>query len=195
MLINPGDRDSVVASRIMEGRVSLEKKEFRNALRIFNVIKSIDRNYPEIDTLIARANEGIREAKDADLIPADRAEIERRFRAGMNLYQRGGRENVQQALVNFRWVVQRDPGNIRAIVTVNKIESELRIGAPVIDRGQALTPRQRELVNMYYYNGINHYTNNNFQKAIEEWRKVLTIDPGNVKARNNIRKVLAFMER
>ncbi len=58
-----------------------------------------------------------------------------------------------------------------------------------------LTAKQRELVNKYYYNGINYYTNNNFQKAIEEWRKVLAIDPGNVKARNNIRKVLAFMER
>jgi lipopolysaccharide biosynthesis regulator YciM len=51
------------------------------------------------------------------------------------------------------------------------------------------------MVNKYYYNGINYYTNNNFEKAIQEWRKVLTIDPGTVKARNNIRKVLAFMQR
>ncbi|MBN2079221.1 MAG: tetratricopeptide repeat protein [Spirochaetes bacterium] len=195
MMMNPGEKDRVVAMRIMEGRERMEKKDFRNALRIFNTIKSIDRNYPEIDTLIARANAGLREAGTADLAPGDRDEIERRFRAGMNLYQRGGRDNIQQALGHFRWVAQKDPGNVRAVVTVNKIESELRIGAPQAERRDTLTPRQRELVNRYYYNGINHYTNNNFQKAIEEWRKVLTIDPGNVKARNNIRKVLAFMER
>ena len=58
-----------------------------------------------------------------------------------------------------------------------------------------LTEKQRELVNKYYNNGIIYYTSNNFQKAMQEWRKVLAIDPGNIKARNNIRKVLAFMER
>ncbi len=195
MMMNPGEKDRVVATRIMEGRERMEKKDFRNALRIFNTIKSIDRNYPEIDILIAQANAGLRDAGAAELAPGERDEIERRFRVGMNLYQRGGRENIQQALGHFRWVAQRDPGNVRAVVTVNKIESELRIGVPAAERQDTLTPRQRELVNRYYYNGINHYTNNNFQKAIEEWRKVLTIDPGNVKARNNIRKVLAFMER
>ena len=113
----------------------------------------------------------------------------------MNLYEMGGKENIEKALAQFRWVVQRDPANIKAIITVNKIESQLRIGVGEAERQQVLTAKQREMVNKYYYNGINYYTNNNFDKAIQEWRKVLAIDPGNVKARNNIRKVLAFMQR
>lgn len=196
LMINPENKDNVVATRIMEGRAYMDKKDFRNALRIFNIIKSIDRNYPGLDNLIAQANAGMKEtAAGGDLTPADRAELNRRYDIGMNLYQMGGKDNIEKALAQFRWVVQKDPTNIKAVVTVNKIESQLRIGGAEVDRGQMLTAKQRELVNKYYYNGINYYSNNNFQRAIEEWRKVLAIDPGNVKARNNIRKVLAFMER
>ncbi|HNW29067.1 MAG TPA: tetratricopeptide repeat protein [Spirochaetota bacterium] len=196
LMINPDNKDNVVATRIMEGRGYMDKKDFRNALRIFNIIKSIDRNYPGLDNLIAQANAGMKDAAaGGDLTPADRAELNRRYDIGMNLYQMGGKDNIEKALAQFRWVVQKDPTNVKAVVTVNKIESQLRIGGAEVDRGQMLTAKQRELVNKYYYNGINYYSNNNFQRAIEEWRKVLAIDPGNVKARNNIRKVLAFMER
>lgn len=195
LMTNPTDKDSVVAARIMEGRGYLDKKDYRNALRIFNIIKSIDRNYPGLNNLIAQANTGIREIETGNVPPADRNEINRRFQIGMNLYEIGGKENIEKALAQFRWVVQRDPANIKAIITVNKIESQLRIGVGEAERQQVLTAKQREMVNKYYYNGINYYTNNNFDKAIQEWRKVLAIDPGNVKARNNIRKVLAFMQR
>lgn len=195
LMINPTDKDNVVATRIMEGRGYLDKKDYRNALRIFNIIKSIDRNYPGLDNLIAQTNNGIREVEAGNLTPADRTEINRRFQIGMNLYEMGGKENIEKALAQFRWVAQRDPANIKAVITVNKIESQLRIGVGEGERLQVLTLKQREMVNKYYYNGINHYTNNNFDKAIQEWRKVLAIDPGNVKARNNIRKVLAFMQR
>lgn len=196
LMINPDNKENVVASRILEGRSYLDKKDYRNALRIFNIIKSIDRNYPGLDNLIAQANTGMKDtAPGADITPADRAEVNRRYDIGMNLYQMGGKENIEKALAQFRWVVQKDPTNVKAVITVNKIESQLRIGVGEGDRQQMLTAKQRELVNKYYYNGINYYSNNNFQRAIQEWRKVLAIDPGNVKARNNIRKVLAFMER
>lgn len=196
LMINPNNKENVVATRIMEGRGYLDKKDYRNALRIFNIIKSIDRNYPGLDNLIVQANTGMKETAAAgDLTPADRAELNRRYDIGMNLYQMGGKDNIEKALAQFRWVVQKDPTNVKAVVTVNKIESQLRIGGGEVERQQLLTAKQRELVNKYYYNGINYYSNNNFQRAIEEWRKVLAIDPGNVKARNNIRKVLAFMER
>ncbi|MBN2159695.1 MAG: tetratricopeptide repeat protein [Spirochaetes bacterium] len=195
LMLNPSDKNSVVAARVLEGKEYMEKKDYRNAARIFNIIKSIDRNYPGIDNLIAQAANGLRDVEEGNLSPADRAEINRRYQTGMNLYQRGGKENIAKALAHFRWVAQKDPTNVKAVVTVNKIEAQLRVGVGEVERQQTLTAKQRELVNKYYYSGINYYTNNQFDRAIQEWRKVLTIDPGNIKARNNIRKVLAFMQR
>jgi tetratricopeptide (TPR) repeat protein len=192
--INPDSKARLVAERLLDGKRSLDGKDYRSALKTFNIIKSIDRNYPGIDNLIAEATGGLARAAAVNLTAADEAELTRRYQAGLELYQRGGKDNIQKALAQFRIVVQKDPSNIKAAVVVNKIESELRIGGEG-ERAQVLTDRQRELVNRYYYSGINYYTNNNFSKAVQEWRKVLVIDPGNVKARNNIRKVLAFMER
>ncbi len=64
-MINPDNKENVVASRVLEGRAYLEKKDYRNALRTFNIIKSIDRNYPGLDNLIAQANAGMKEAEAA----------------------------------------------------------------------------------------------------------------------------------
>jgi tetratricopeptide (TPR) repeat protein len=192
--INPDSKARLVAERLLEGKRSMDRKDYRAALKTFNIIKSIDSNYPGVDNLIAEATTGLNREVAGSLTAADAGELNRRYQAGLELYQRGGKENILKALAQFRIVVQKDPNNIKAAVVVNKIESELRIGGEG-ERAQALTDRQRELVNRYYYSGINYYTNNNFPKAVQEWRKVLVIDPGNVKARNNIRKVLAFMER
>ncbi len=38
-------------------------------------------------------------------------------------------------------------------------------------------------INTYYSSGLKHYEQNNFQAAIGEWNKVLTIDPNHEKAR------------
>ncbi|MGQ9844470.1 MAG: tetratricopeptide repeat protein [Spirochaetota bacterium] len=61
--------------------------------------------------------------------------------------------------------------------------------------GKKLTPRQQELVREYYFKGINYYSNNKFELAITEWRKVLAIDPNHEKAKNNIKKCLILLGR
>ncbi len=195
LMINPENRENVVAARVLEGKGYLDRKNYRNALRTFTIIKSIDREYPDLNNLIAQAAAGLKEAEAGNLAPAARADNERRYQAAMNLYQAGGKDNIEKALGQLRLVVRTDPMNAKAAITVNKIESQLRIGGGEIRQGPMLTEKQRELVNRYYNNGIFYYSSNNFPRAVQEWRKVLAIDPGNIKARNNIRKVLAFMER
>jgi lipopolysaccharide biosynthesis regulator YciM len=55
--------------------------------------------------------------------------------------------------------------------------------------------RQKELIRKYYFRGINYYSSNKFEKAISEWRKVLAIDPGHQKSKNNIRKCLILLRK
>ena len=67
----------------------------------------------------------------------------------MNLYQAGGKENIEKALAQLRWVVRNDPTNVKAAITVNKIESQLRIGGGEIRQGpdaDGETARAREQV-------------------------------------------------
>ena len=83
-----------------------------------------------------------------------------------------------------------------ALIYINKIEAQLRVGSPVVSKTiKKLTSKQKRLVKVHYFKGINYYFNNSFDRAISEWRKVLAIDPAHEKAKLNIRKCLVLLKR
>jgi tetratricopeptide (TPR) repeat protein len=192
--ISPTEQQALVERQVNNARDYLKNKQYRNALAVLEIVQNVDKNYPGLVGLFAQAREGIKEAREGKAaVPADRADMDRRYQVGMQLYQVGGKDNIEKALNEFRFIVARDPGNVKAVILVNKIEAQLRLGRPEVDTAKRITPQQQEMANRLYYSGINYYSNNNFKKAVEEWRKVLAIDPDNVKAKNNIRKVLSLM--
>lgn len=191
--LNPKAYNEFSKRIIDEGLDLLKERKNEQALGKFELIKTISPNYPDIDKHIARARV-VPERKVAGNVTPE--EVEGRYRMGMEFYRKGDRESLQKALDQFRWIAARDPNYVKALINMNKIETQLRIGReadePVLRR---LTDDQQQLVRMHYFKGINYYSNNDFNKAIEEWRKVLVIDPNHDKARNNIRKCLILLER
>jgi tetratricopeptide (TPR) repeat protein len=194
--LKPEQREIMVKKFIDEGEAFLKKREYRNAYRRFELVRSIEPDYPDIKNLLARAERGQSYSGASAVAQEDIQEIERRFNLGMAYYQRGGEDNIKKALVELRWVAGKDPNNIKAVVSVNKIEAQLRVGTSTAKAGGSkLTPEQESLVRKYYYSGINYYSNNDFKRAIAEWRKVLAIDPSHDRAKNNIRKTLVLHAR
>ena len=192
--INPKAFNEFSERYIADGRAFLKDKNFRLALQKFEMIKSIQANYPGIDALIATAKTGIGTKAPANVnVPVE--EIERRTRLGIDYYRKGGEDNMKLALQQFKWINTNDPENTNALIYMNKIESQLRVTAGEPAAAQKLNPRQQRLVSTYYNKGINYYFNNKFDQAIGEWRKVLAIDPTNEKAKMNIRRCLALLKR
>ncbi|MCL1864295.1 MAG: hypothetical protein FWF73_00600 [Spirochaetes bacterium] len=194
--LNPDNSDAVIKRIISEGEKLLKNKEYRSAYRKFDIVRSTYPNYPEIQNLIKKAEmDNLYGATGAQpLTQSDITDIETRYNLGMAYYQKGGEENIKRALVELRWVAAKDPNNIKAVVAVNRIESQLRSGTgSETGGGRKLTAEQEALVRKHYFNGINYYSNNDFNKAIAEWRKVLAIDPNHTNAKNNIRKCLALL--
>jgi tetratricopeptide (TPR) repeat protein len=192
--LNPATGDAIVKKMFTEGEDLLKKKEYTNAYRKFALVKSIYPDYPDIDNFLKRAEREQSYSGTASLTQEDKDDIERRYNLGMSYYQKGGDDNVKKALVELRWVASKDPNNTKAVVAVNKIEAQLRIGSSAAKSGGSkLTPEQEALVRKYYYSGINYYSNNDFKRAIAEWRKVVAIDPNHTRAKNNIRKCLALL--
>ena len=190
--LNPGSYKRFSSETIEEGKKLLNDRKYREALKKFELIYSISPDYVGLESLIEQAKGGLKTGTPSGV---SRAEINRRYRTGLNYYQRGGKDNLERALQEFRWIVARDPDNTRALININKIESQLRLGGRTTAQESRLTARQRELIREYYFRGINYYSQNEFARAITEWRKVLAIDPNHEKARNNIRKCLVLLGR
>ncbi len=207
--LNPELFNRFASEQIEQGKKLVQQKQYQRALRKFEIIKSIAPAYPQIDELIASTNatkpkvpEVISAAVVQTPLPpntpkASETQIQQRYERGMGYYRQGGRDNIMRALEDFRWVARNDPDNIKAIININNIESQLRLGAgtPATPGRKVLSETEKELVRKYYLNGINYYTSNRFPEAIAEWRKVLSIDPEHQKAKNNIRKCLLLMEQ
>ncbi len=192
--LNP-DRFEQFAKRfIEEARGLIKQKKYKDAIKKLQLIQSIKKDYLDVKKLIAKAKRFNRQTGGSNLNIAGRAEVNRRYNLALNYVRRGGKANYVNALKQLQWIVQRDPGNTKAAIMFNKIRTQVPSKIKIV-RGRRLTAAQRRLIKVYYYRGINYYSNNNFKRAILQWRKVLAIDPGHVKAKNNIRKVIAFLNR
>lgn len=176
---------------VNDGKKLLGERKYDQAYRKFELIASIDPQYPEIQNLMALSRV---EKKKAGFEGTDE-DFRRRYNIAMQLYQQGGKNNLEKALAEFKVINNRYPDYIQVAIIVNKIESQLRFEVTEEREVKKLTPRQQELIREYYFKGINYYSNNQFELAITEWRKVLAIDPNHEKAKNNIKKCLILLGR
>ncbi|MCP4131391.1 MAG: hypothetical protein GY754_10460 [bacterium] len=195
--LNP-DSFKQFSRRIMkEGKDLLNKKNYRAALRKFELIRSISAVYPGIDGFIARAQAGLQgKARGGTAGTVDKAEMERRYQAAMNIFGQGGAANINRAVGQLQWILKRDPGNIKALISLNKIQAQGRAGQTIVVKRRAqLSPEKRRKVKKFYNSGMGYYLSNNYKKAINQWRRVLAIDPGHLKAKTNIRKTLPLVGR
>ncbi|HOJ29618.1 MAG TPA: tetratricopeptide repeat protein [Spirochaetota bacterium] len=188
---NPESFKKFADNIVNEGKKYLADRKFNEAYRKFELIASIDPQYPEIQNLMALSRV---EKKKAGFEGTDE-DFRRRYNVAMQLYQQGGKNNLQKALAEFRVINNKYPEYIQVAIIINKIESQLRFEVTEEREIKKLTPRQQELVREYYFKGINYYSNNQFELAITEWRKVLAIDPTHEKAKNNIKKCLILLGR
>jgi hypothetical protein len=100
------------------------------------------------------------------------------FTAGVGVRYRFG---LVDAYVDYAFLPQKVLGSANNFSATAKFDS---LRAPSrIDRN-----RQR-LMEMYYYNGLTYYVQEEFDKAIAEWTKALELDPGNLVIQNKIREV------
>ena len=175
----------------------MKKNDYQKAFEKFELIYSLNPDYPNINRLLTRARDALAQRNVVNVTDADRAAIGTRLQNAVALYQQGGEENYRRALAEYRWILERDPDNTQASIGQNRIESQLRIGGGARPNAAAarFTPEQRQMINSLYNSGVNYYVNNNFQKAIDEWRRVLAIDPNHEKAKNNIKRTIAILGR
>lgn len=174
---------------IEEGKRLLSGRSFKSARRKFLIIKEIDKNFPGIDALLARTQKYEKKSRMAKL---PRPTLKNYYNKGLKYYRAG---KLAQARDWFQKVVDNDPVDFQAIASLSKVKKLLAIGKGFgKEKKGYLTKKQRLNVKRLYIFGLTQYSNNNYRKAINAWRKVLGIDPKHREARSNIARVQKLLK-
>jgi tetratricopeptide (TPR) repeat protein len=187
--INPEVFRQVAQNILREGKNLLAAKFFRRAQKKFMIIKEIDPNFPGIDSLLAQTKS---EEKTTQKAKLPKNTLDNYYRQALLLYRQG---KLKDASAWFQKVVDNDPMNFQAIASLSKIRKLLALETPdTTKRTQYLSDAQLLRAKKLYIQGLAQYSNNNYQKAIESWQRVLAIDPNHMEAKSNIRRVQKLLK-
>ena len=107
--------------------------------------------------------------------------------AGIELYEK---MKYDEAIKQFELALKTAPGNreIKALI----LKADKAMKDP--QSGARLTPAQREQADRMYYMAVNAYTSGDLKGAVEIWKKVLAVDPEDVKTIRDMKKAQAELE-
>jgi tetratricopeptide (TPR) repeat protein len=86
------------------------------------------------------------------------------------------KKNYREARVEFETVAKYDPNYMQLRFYLARVKSMLDPSVQLLNNENS----------NYYYQGMDYYVQNNFEAAIEEWKKILVTQPNSVLALRNI---------
>jgi tetratricopeptide (TPR) repeat protein len=175
-----------VRQQAEQARAAEASGDWVAALAAWTRVRLADSRHPEAGAGLARCRDRLerpqpaRTASRSDTgIAAPRAsEAAAPYKQALALYAAG---DLNGAVTQLREVLRLDSDHRAAADLLAKAERQLR---PLGDEDRA---RVRDL----YLRGMGYFTANDFDRAIEEWSKILVLDPGNTSVYQNIREAKA----
>jgi len=121
-------------------------------------------------------------------------QADRKFvRKGNGDYKDG---NFQQAEVEYRKALEKDPGSFRADYNLgNALYRQKQFDAAAARfTGLAENGKDKQKLNRYYYNlGNTQYENHKYQESVEAYKNALKNNPGDMDAKHNLQLALRML--
>ncbi|MCE5299247.1 MAG: PorV/PorQ family protein [Spirochaetia bacterium] len=107
--------------------------------------------------------------------------------AGIEFYEK---MQYDEAIKRWEQALKNRPGNkaIKSMILTAQKEMES------VPKKLQVTKEQREMADKLYYLAVNSYTAGDLKGAIDKWKKVLAIDPEDVKTLRDLKKAQAELE-
>lgn len=161
-------RDEAITKRFSTGIRAYMEGNYYPALIAFNEILKIDSSDQDALKFQKESKTKIEEATNLWL------------KTGIDAYKKG---DMNVALISFKKVLYVDPVNKDAKEYMGKI---VDVPKPINSSGKE--------IEKHYLRGIEFYTEGKYREAVEEWRKVIELDPKHEKALFNIDKAKRKLE-
>jgi len=151
-----------------------KKQNYISALEDFKKVAKINEDYESVKVYMERINEKMKMKGSA----------REYFSKGVELFVNN---QYDEALSQFNKALQIEPDNSMIKTYISKTKTKLR----AIAGGRALTDAQISEIKTFYYAGLKKYTAGDLKGAIAEWKKVLQINPSDIKTLKSIEKAQA----
>ncbi|MBN2406174.1 MAG: PorV/PorQ family protein [Elusimicrobia bacterium] len=142
--------------------------KYIKAYMILEGIMSVAPRYKKAQEYLAKTQAKIEEADVA-------RQVETHMSRGKKDFSRG---NIIKAQREFETVLSIDPENQMANEYIKKIKT-----------------RFEEVVTSIYNQGMEHFTNGEYEDALEQMNKVLSLDPGNTQAQDTLLLIKSKMQK
>jgi tetratricopeptide (TPR) repeat protein len=100
------------------------------------------------------------------------------------------KKQYEKALEEWEKALKIDPSSAILKMYMEKAKRFIKTE----DKTRIITGTQEDEIEKLYYNGVNAYTSGDLKTAIELWKKILEIEPENVKTLRNIEKAQAELD-
>ncbi len=115
------------------------------------------------------------------------ADNETYISAGIELYEK---KQYDEAIKQWELALKSRPGNKALKALIEKAKKDMSSSGQKIN----LSKEQKETAEKMYYIGVNQYTEGDLKAAVETWKKVLAINPEDIKTQRDIKKAQAELE-
>ena len=190
MQTEPDEVRSILDKNFARGKEYYNSKNYHRALYEFDLIKSIDPNYPGI-------NKYWNLAKNPPSL--HNTEIKTHFNKGLLYFSQ---KKYEEAIKQWRKVVELDKNPItnkylgKTLANISKAQFRLDAaqGKITYARASQVSTGKTKKINKHYYVGVAYYTEGNYNEALQEFKAVLKLDPNHALAMKNIEKVKKRLE-
>ena len=158
-----------LAKRYENERLQLQQQLVQERLAFSQRIQELQKKYEEEKATIAKK------------IQADESFKSEHYAKGLQLLADG---NYKEALVEFETVARFDPNYLKVKEYINRAKA----GMASI---RSYSPQIMEI----YYKGVDLFVQKKYLEAIQEWKKILKIDPYNKLALRNIKEAEDRLKR
>jgi tetratricopeptide (TPR) repeat protein len=162
---------------VLEGR-----GELAAALSEWNLVRLLDPESAQAAAAIERLSGRVQEMQRSYQTASRRLEIVRLFESALIAFREG---RYTEAKSTLEELLRADPSHEEAKNLLLRTERRIT----------PLTDEEKEEIKRLYIAGMKYFTQGNYTAAIEEWRKILEIDPDNESVQKNIEEAQRRLER
>ena len=162
-----------ISQHIGRARELERSGEFADALSEWNLVRILDPEHADATAAVERLNGRLEEMRRSYRSASRRLELVDLYETALTAYGEGRYANAKSTLEEL---LRKDPGHEEALNLMRRTERRMT----------PLTDEKKEEIKQLYISGMKFFTQGNYAAAVDEWRKILNIDPDNESVLKNI---------